>query len=382
MHMITSNDELSAILPILSAAPALAIDTEFMREKTYFPQLCLLQIAASATDVFLIDTLVPGLDLKLLAPVLADATVVKVFHAGAQDLQILYQEIGVATAPIFDTQDAAALLGYPEQIGYGALVQEALDVRLGKADSFTNWARRPLNDAQLLYAADDVIYLLRLYPRLVEQLTELGRETWLDDDFARKAAPAGLVADPRQQFRRLKRGNSLKARQLAIAREVAAWREEEAMRRNMPKRWLMGDETVVEIAKRAPQTIAALRDIRGVQAGNVSQLKDILAAVDLGVNCPPADWPAPKTRVKPDYDTTAALDLMGALVHKRAKENRLSSTQLAPRALLETLAATRSEDSPLLQGWRRAMIGEELLALLNGRLRLSLRHGNLEVEEV
>jgi ribonuclease D len=398
-----------------------ALDTEFMREKTYWPQLCLLQLAAG-DELWLVDALAPGLDMAPLTEILASTSILKLFHASGQDLQVLHHALGVATAPIFDTQEAATLLGYPEQIGYGALVSRVLGVELGKAESFTDWARRPLAAEQLNYAADDVRWLLRLYPVMKARLCELGRERWLDEDFARKADPASYVVEPREQFRRLRRVSALKPAQLAVAREVAAWREVEAARVDRPKRWLLSDESVLEIARRAPRNVEALRGIRGVTLRRAEALREVLAAVARGAGMPRERWPRLATRARAEYESAAEVDLMVALVRARARENLLSMNQLASRAQLEELALWWRErrgragegkvevevvagdgagagaaagvgaevgarlgaagDSPLLRGWRRAMVGEDLLRLLDGRLQLSLRDGQLVVGTV
>ena len=380
MQIITTSTDLTAAIATLKTAPVIAVDTEFMREKTYWPQLCLVQIA-SQDGTFLIDPLPNKLDLHPLAELWGSASIHKIFHAGGQDVQILYDACGVAPAPYFDTQDAAALIGLPEQIGYGALIQRLLHVELAKADSFTDWSRRPLTDTQVDYAAEDVSWLLKVYPVLYAELQSLGRETWLDEEFARRVSPAALEIDLRAQFRRLKRVASLKPHQLAIARELAAWREEEAMRRDLPKRWLLSDEAILEIARKAPGSAEELARLRGVGASVKHSLDRIVSAVQRGQRCPQEDWPSLPERRKPEGDFAATVDLMAALVRKRAQENRLSTSLLAPRALLESYALEHDESSPLMQGWRRALIGEELTRLLDGEIGLCLRDKTLTVEE-
>ncbi len=223
-----------------------------MRERTYFARLCLIQLAsddvAAIVDPLAID------DLSPLKELLTDPKVVKMFHAGSQDLEIFYRLFGVATAPVFDSQVAATLAGFPQQVGYGALVKEVMGVTLDKGDTYTDWAKRPLSDTQVEYALNDVRYLPEIRRRLLSEMEREGRIDWLAADFSRLEDPATYEVVPRELWRRVKRVSSLNRRQLAVAREVAAWREDEAQRRDVPKRWVVGDESIIEIARRAPKT--------------------------------------------------------------------------------------------------------------------------------
>ena len=381
MKIVTTSAELESAIANLMSASVLAIDTEFMREKTYYPKLCLLQIACE-DEVFIIDPLLNRLDLKPLAQLWTAPHITKVFHAGTQDLKILFDACGAAPKPYFDTQDAATLIGESEQIGYGALVQRLLDITLDKSDSFTDWAKRPLSDAQLKYAGEDVSYLLKLYPLIVAELEALGRRSWLDKEFERRSSTKALTVDVDMQYRRLKRVNSLKPRQLAIAREVAAWREKEAMRRNLPKRWLLSDESLLEIARRAPASVQEIAKLRGVGGNLKPALPAILAAVKRGKECPQKDLPQLLERHKVIGDDSAALELMAAIVRKRAQQNRLSSAVLASRAMLEAYLCERSDDCALMQGWRKELVGEELKRLLEGKINLRFENGALVVENI
>ncbi|MCL2882704.1 MAG: ribonuclease D [Coriobacteriia bacterium] len=371
----------TAALESLHDAPVVAIDTEFMREKTYYAKLCLLQIA-SEQGVLLVDTLRIQ-DCQPLAALLANTHVMKVFHAGGQDLEILYQACGAVASPYFDTQDAAELIGYSAQVGYGALVAGELGVDLPKADSFTDWARRPLTPAQLSYAADDVTYLLQLYPLLSEKLTRAGRLDWLREPFAAKTDPAVLDPDPSDAYLKVRRISQLKGVHLAVARELALWREEEARRRDLPRRWVLGDEGLIEVAKRMPKTTEALSGIRGVDMRGRFNKGALLAAVQAGRDLPPEDWPVLKSRKRPRQDVSAAVDLMTALVRQRAHEAEVAPTLLANHSQLENFALNPDdESSPLLQGWRRELIGAELLQLLRGNLVLSLDDDRLKIDNV
>jgi len=380
MTIVTSAAELDSAVSTLSIASVLAIDTEFMREKTYYPKLCLLQIACD-DELFIIDPLINNLDLRPLAQLWSDSAIVKVFHAGTQDIKILYDACGVPPRPYFDTQDAATLIGQPEQVGYGTLVERLLDVRLSKSDSFTDWARRPLSKDQLAYAADDVSYLLQLYPIVLAELESLGRQSWLTEEFERKSSPKALEIDLRMQYRRLKRVSSLKPHQLAIAREVAAWREKEAMRKDIPKRWLLSDEAILEISRRAPTNTKELGALRGVDANLRYSLQAILKAVEAGKSCSQDQWPELPERRRVSGEDSAAIELMAAIVRKRSSENRLSSSVLGSRAMLEEYLISRSDDCALMQGWRKQIIGDEIGRLLEGKVSLSLKNNCLVIEE-
>ncbi len=222
MEYIANQENLEAFARRAAASAVLAVDTEFLREKTYYAKLCLLQLATD-TEVVVVDPFAVE-DLAVLVPLLEDPTIVKLFHAGGQDLEIIYHELGVLPSPVFDTQVAATLLGHTQQIGYGPLVHTLCGVNLKKSDSFTDWSRRPLAPSQLAYAADDVVYLPRMYRIMVEKLQAKGRLSWLDNDFAALSDPANYVSDANQRFKRLKRVGQLSRRQLSAAREAATRR--------------------------------------------------------------------------------------------------------------------------------------------------------------
>ena len=351
-----------------------------MREKTYWARLCLIQVAAgdeaAIIDPFEIADLGPLLD------VFTDDTVLKVLHAGSQDLEILYRLSGSAAGPVFDTQVAATLAGFPSQVGYARLVQDLFDVTVDKSDTFTDWARRPLTPAQMEYALMDVRYLEPAYLELTKRLEREGRLPWLADDFAHMADPALYEVVPEQQFRRLKRISSLTRRQLGVLQSVAAWREREAMRRDLPRRWVVGDETLVEVARRRPDTPAALTEIRGL---NPRALGDggsgLLRAVAEGCAVPDADLPRIERRPRAIVDVEGVVELMGALVRVRAAEHSIAVPLLATRADLERLASGDRADNPLLAGWRRSIVGDDLVRLVDGRLALSVADGKIVVEE-
>lgn len=382
MNLYVSDEAgLKRLVELIGDSPVVAVDTEFMREKTYFARLCLIQIATD--DVEAIVDPVALRDITPLCRVFSDPSIVKIFHAGGQDLEIFYRLCGHSLAPIFDTQIAATLAGFPQQVGYGALVYELLGVKLDKGDSYTDWGRRPLSDTQMEYALNDVRYLPEIHRKLKEQLEEGGRTQWLDADFKRLEDPASYEIDPREQWRRVKRISSLNRRQLAVAREVAAWRENEAIKRDVPKRWVIGDESIVEVARRMPSSESELGDIRGVsdKVGK-GAVRGILAAVAAGVAVPECDLPSLPKKKRINGDVDGAIDLMVALVRLRAREHGVAMPLLASRDDIERLAGGDREGSPLLEGWRAAMVGNELVDLLEGRLALALQDGHLKVLDI
>jgi ribonuclease D len=376
---VSDTQALAVLVERLREAPAVAIDTEFMRERTYFARLCLIQLATDDIAA-IVDPLVI-VDLSPLCDLLADPDVIKIFHAGSQDLEIFYRLCGAATSPIFDSQVAATLAGFPQQVGYGALVKEMLGVSLDKGDTYTDWAKRPLSDTQVEYALNDVRYLPEIHRRLLEQLRAEGRLQWLEADFKRLEAPETYEVLPEDQWRRVKRVSSLNRRQLAVAREVAAWREIEAQRRDVPKRWVIGDESIVEIARRSPSTPEQLVAIRGVadKVGRGAH-KGIVDAVARGLAVPDEELPSIAKRKRLTGDVDGAVDLMVALVRVRARERGVAMPLLASRDDLERLAAGEREASPLLEGWRKTMIGDELLELLEGSISMRVKDGSLVIE--
>jgi ribonuclease D len=349
-----------------------------MRERTYYARLCVVQIACE-TDVYTVDALALEGGLGALAPLLEDPATIKVLHAGVQDIEILLRATGVTPSPVFDTQVAATVAGFPTQVGYGQLVGELLGVSIDKADTFTDWAKRPLTEAQLRYAEEDVRHLPRVYSILRERLEREGRLAWLAEDFERLADPETYEVDPREQYRRVKRASALDARSLAVLREVAAWREVEAQRRDLPKRWLVSDESLIEIARRRPHDVAALAAIRGVSERVAGKSEGLLAAVRDGEAVPESDLPRIARRRRPPADAAPIADLLSAVLRVRAREHGVAATLLATRDELEHFAAGERDGHPLSSGWRHTIVGAELEAILDGLSTVSVDDGRLRV---
>lgn len=379
--LITTQGQLEELASQLEGSAYLAIDTEFMREKTYYANLCLVQVNNGAVSA-LIDPLVLG-DLSPLAPILSDESCVKVFHAGSQDISILTHETGVTPSPVFDTQVAASFLGYPLQVGYGPLVNSICDVKLAKADSFTDWTRRPLSNSQVRYALDDVAYLPQVYERLRDELVQKGRLEWCEQDFRDLADPKTYGCDPREMWRKVKRVSSLSRGQLAIAREVAAWRELEAMRRNLPRKWVLADEAVVEIARKAPRTRERLLEVRGLESKlSGCDVNQILEAVRKGRDLPQSQWPRLNRGERGAVEAEGAVELLSSLLEVRSKQSGVAAPLIATHADLSKLVRGHREDLAFLEGWRYEIAGRELVDLLEGRLALYLKDGEIEVTSV
>lgn len=378
---IANQENLVAFVERAMRSSVLAIDTEFLREKTYYAKLCLIQLATD-DEAVIVDPFSVG-DLGALKPVLENESVVKLFHAGSQDLEILLREVGVLPRPIFDTQVAAALLGHTQQIGYAALVGTECGVTLKKIDSFTDWSRRPLSESQLEYAADDVLYLPRMYARMRAQLERKGRLSWLDRDFKEMSDPAKYATDERSRYRRLKRVSQLSRRQLSAAREVAAWRELEAQRRDVPRKWVITDEQIVEACKREARSIDELFMVRGMSDKlSTREARAVVSLMGSALDAPPDSWPDVDRCSKNEPNVDAQVDMMTAVVRLRAKESGVAFPTLASHDDLARVARGYRDNIDLLRGWRRSLVGEELLELLEGKLTLRLDGGDLKVDRI
>lgn len=359
----------------------LALDTEFAREKTYYPELCLLQLC-NGEQAACVDPLRLA-DLTPLLEILMDPKVLKIFHAGRQDLEIFYHRWGRLPQPLFDTQIAAALLGLGDQIGYATLVQQLLGRELEKGHTRTDWARRPLDPEQLRYALDDVIYLGEIHQQLTTRLREQGRETWLQEEFRELADPVLYAIAPDRMWQRIRGQQQLKGVQRAVLQTLAAWRERTAERANRPRRWLLKDEVLLELARRQPVDAKGLERIRGLEEGTVRRwgselLQQIAAARALPKEqWPPAEKRAP--RLTPQQEAIADL-LMGCLRLAAEREGVVPSA-LTNRRELERLV-TGERDLPILHGWRRALAGSELLQVLEGRAELRLENGCLSLQVI
>ena len=357
--LIATADALAAALERWRAMPWLAVDTEFVREETYYGELCLVQVGDGATQAC-VDAL--AVDLTPLWAFLQQARPLKVLHSASQDLELFVQRGGDCPRPLFDTQVAAALLGHGEQLGYAALVERRLGLKVDKSLSRTDWSKRPLSEAQLTYAADDVRHLGAMYPALRAELEQRGRLAWLEAECARLTEAARYRPDPATAWRGIKGLGRLAPADQQLAARLARWREEEALRRNRPRRWILEDTPVCQIALRKPGTLAALSEVEGVSAKLVQRAGEALLAL---VNEPVADAAPLVVEARDTPAQKAQIQGLLDLLRNRAQAEEVAPTLIATRSDIERLVREGPKATiPLLSGWRRELLGEELLAKL------------------
>lgn len=381
--IIDRQADLDALCRDLGQRGSFALDTEFVRERTFFIQLGIIQVAAEGVEAVLDPQALASLE--PLYELLTSPEVEKIVHAGEQDFAALYEKGRVVPRNVFDTQIAAALVGYGDQISYQKLVAKVTGVQLSKLETLTDWTARPLTQAQIDYSLEDVRYLPEVRRHLSERLRSLNRVGWDREECDRlEDVSTYRLPPPREYFRRLK-ASGLNAVSLGVLREVAAYREEMARSRNIPRGWVLRDQSLLEIARRRPHTQAALRQIRSLKPQHISKEGEaILAAVKRGEKEPIEEPRLPKSRLKvpPDVESTARL--LEAWLYARAAEAEIAPSMLATRGDLKELATGHYHQSlpdlPLIEGWRRELVGQDLLDILEGRkaLRLGGEKGKLE----
>jgi len=374
---VSTPEALENACHVLKQSKVLFVDTEFHREKTYYPEFALLQIGTYEV-CYIIDPIALQ-DLKPVWDVMLNPDVLKVFHAARQDLEIILQHAGALPLPLFDTQIAAALLGYGQQVGFGNLVQRLAKKLLAKGESFSDWLHRPLTEQQLKYAADDVIYLVPVYQALKEELQAKKRYAWLDEEQGILTSISTYQIEPHEMFWRVKGNNKLKPKQLAILRELTAWREKQAQKKDIPRRRLISDEALIELAKRDQLDIDVMGRMRGLNAGVIRRFGQTwLDLWNKGRACPEEDHPKFATRKHNTPGSDLRLELLDTLVRLKAEESSISSTILSNKSDLAALASwgykpqTDAPDVPCLHGWRYELVGEDLLHLLRGELCLRI----------
>jgi ribonuclease D len=377
--LITDSASLSALCDRLSHSPFVAVDTEFMRENTFWPDLCLIQIA-DANEAAAIDPKSSDLDLTPLLDLLVDnEDVLKVFHAGGQDIEIVYNITGKTPHPLFDTQIASMALSQGEQIGYGNLVEAWLGISLDKGARFTDWGRRPLDKRQIDYAIGDVTHLARLFPMMLEQLRKTGRGAWLDQEMERLADPANYALDPQEAWRRV-RLSSRKPEVLGRLRALGAWREYEARDKNLPRGRIVKDETLADLATHPPQEQADLGKVRGLSA--TWRTNDIggrlMRAIESAEPLSRDEMPEREPhRPGPGKDGMLVADLLKLLLKVRSREINVAARLLARTDELELLAAGARDRLTILEGWRYEQFGHDALDLVEGRMAFAVRNGRL-----
>jgi len=376
MHPITATSELAAACRRMAMHPFVTIDTEFLRETTYYPLLCVAQMA-SPDEAVVIDALAPGIDLSPFFELMANANVMKVFHAARQDIEIVWHAAKLIPHPIFDTQVAAMVLGYGESISYDQLVARITGDTLDKSHRFTDWTRRPLSDAQLAYAISDVTHLRDVYLRLVDDLEKRGRVDWVRDEMRVLTSPDTYRMDPESAWQRLKT-RVRKPRELAVLIEVAAWREREAQARDVPRSRVLKDDVIADIAVQAPASIERLRNLRSLPKGfERSRWGDaIIAAVERGLARDPKSLPLP-ARAQSTQNGAAVVELLKVLLRMTSERHHVAAKVIATVDDLEQIAADDRADVPALAGWRLELFGEKALALKHGKLALAIERGKV-----
>lgn len=377
--LIRTSSDLAALVERLAAERFVTVDTEFMRERTYFPKLCLVQLGGSS-ETAVVDALAPDIDLAPLGRLLAEPGITKVFHAARQDVEIFFLMFSAVPRPLYDTQVAAMVAGYGEQVGYDQLVASLTGAAIDKTRRFSDWSLRPLSAAQISYAAADVTHLRLVYERLEARLAREGREGWLAHDMATLTDPATYRIDPETVWQRL-RPHTANRRVLGLLRAVAAWREREAQRANVPRGWVLKDEALLEVAAEAPTTPGALVRLRGVSRGFAEGKNgaSLLAAIAAAKKEPEERLPLAPAPRKGHRAGAALVALLKVLLATRAAEHHVAARLVASSEDIERFAAGET-DVPLLGGWRREVFGADAELLRDGKIALGVdTHGHVRV---
>jgi ribonuclease D len=381
MRIITRTADLQDVCAELAAQPFVAVDTEFMRETTYWPKLCLVQAAAPGVEA-VIDPQAEELDLAPLLALMLNQSVLKVFHAARQDLEIFLKLAGALPTPIFDSQIAAMACGYGDSIAYDALVQQVLKRRLDKSSRFTDWSRRPLSEAQLAYALADVTHLRDLYPRMREKLENEARLSWLDDEHANLVDPDIYDTTPENAWRRLKLRKTTPDYVLAL--QVAAeWRERQAQLRDVPRGRVAKDDALYEIAEHRPKSAADFDRMRAVPRGfgNSRGAQELVNSLNTAFADAGRATYKHERAPSPPSNSGPTVELLKVLLRHEAERAQVAPRLIASSADIEALAASDNADIPALNGWRRQVFGERALALKHGKLALKLKDGKVSVED-
>jgi ribonuclease D len=376
MQPITTISELAAACRRMAAHPFVTIDTEFLRETTYYPLLCIAQMA-SPEEAVVIDALAPGIDLAPFYSLLADEKVMKVFHAARQDIEIVWHGAKLIPHPIFDTQVAAMVLGYGDSISYDQLVQRITGDALDKSHRFTDWTRRPLSDAQVSYAISDVTHLRDVYLALLADLERRGRTDWVQEEMRVLTSPDTYRMEPENAWQRLKT-RVRKPRELAVLIEVAAWREREAQSRDVPRSRVLKDDVIADIAVQAPTSPDKLGSLRSLPKGfeRSRWSEAIVAAVQRGLARDPKTLPHP-LRMQPAANGAAVVELLKVLLRMISERHHVAAKVIATVDDLERIAADDAAEVPALSGWRRELFGDKALALKHGDLALAIDRGKV-----
>ena len=385
MITLTSTNDLAAFCQTARAHPYVTVDTEFLRERTYYSKLCLVQLAIpgdAVEDAVLLDPLANGISLDPLYDLFRDTKVVKVFHAARQDIEIFFVEGGVIPEPLFDTQVAAMVCGFGEQAGYETLVRKIAGQQLDKTSRFTDWSRRPLSDAQKSYALADVTHLRVIYEALSKQIQKTGRQSWVDEELQILLDPETYIVRPSEAWRRIKtRTNSGKF--LAVIRELARFRETYSQLKNVPRPRVYKDEALLELASSKPKNLPELGRsrllMREARKGEIAD--GILAAIEVGVACDPSNYPKPRNGRDSMQVNPALADLLRVLLKAKSESAQVAPKLIASSADLDKIAAGR-RDVRALSGWRKEVFGGDALRLCDGQIALTARGKSVDVIEL
>lgn len=377
MSLITTTEELSAVCARMAQHPYVTVDTEFLRETTFWPKLCVVQIASDAEAVA-VDALADEIDLTPFFDLMANKAVLKVFHAARQDLEIIWHLARMIPAPLFDTQVAAMVCGYGDQVAYGELAQSIAKVTLDKSSRFTDWTRRPLSDAQIDYAIADVTHLRPIYRFLHAKLERTERLPWLADEMATLTSPETYSQEPAKAWERF-RHRARKPRDLAVLMEICAWREHEAQSRDVPRSRILKDDVMVEVALSAPKTVEALGNLRAFPRGMERSKagSEILAAVERGLARDPKSLPRIERERRGGNGGGATVELLKVLLRQVSERHGVAAKMIATSDDLEAIAQNDQADTPALKGWRRDLFGVKALELKHGRLALTVENGKV-----
>ncbi len=381
MHVITETGALEAFCEALGDAEYITVDTEFMREGTFWPILCLVQVAGP-DDAAIIDPLADGIDLEPLWELLENERVLKVMHAAKQDIEIFYNDGDLVPTPLFDTQIAAMVAGFGDQVGYETLIARLAKVHLDKGSRFTDWSHRPLSDSQLDYALADVTHLRPAYEKLRERIGSNGRLDWITEEMAALADPAAYEVIPAEAWRRLKPKRN-QPRYLAMLQAVCAWREREALDRDLPRNRILRDDVLSQIAARPPEDEKSLSRVRGVPKNFASGKlgKGLLAAIEAGRNVADADAPSIPEPLQMPPGAGPLMDLLKVLLKYKCDKHNVAQKLIATTADLEAIAADDNADVAALKGWRREIFGDDALRLKAGEIALAAGRGRVRIVE-
>ncbi len=375
--IISTSSDLAETCRQLAKSEFVAVDTEFMRQSTYWPNLCLIQLAGPDVEA-VVDPLADKIDLAPFFALMADPNVVKVFHAARQDIEIVYNLAGIIPLPIFDTQIAAMVCGFGEAASYGALVKRLMRKNLDKSSRFTDWSRRPLSEKQLHYALGDVTHLRGIYLKLKQRLEVTGRASWLDEEMAELVDPNNYKTEPEDGWQRLK----MRARtptELAIMIEVAAWRERAAQSQNVPRSRIIKDDTIYDVLVQAPKTVEDLAKLRTIHDGfaRSARGRELVEAVNKALARPPSELPPLEISEPLPPSAAAVADLFRVLLKAVVAQHDVAAKLIATTDDLDRIALDDDADVPALHGWRRELFGEDALAIKAGQLAIAVRNGKI-----